>query len=99
MHVSKFPQRSWAIILQQAWSMCLKDRIKLDESKQPNGSKQEKVNEPCKHYNKGKCKYGANCKFEHRCAIKRCRKFGHGAHIYRLHGKDGGSETSKDVSK
>ena len=27
IHLSKFPQRSWLIILQQAWSMCLKDKI------------------------------------------------------------------------
>ena len=29
-HISKFPQRSWAIILQQAWSMRLKDKLKED---------------------------------------------------------------------
>ena len=28
MHISKFPQRSWSVILQQAWLMCLKDRVK-----------------------------------------------------------------------
>ena len=27
MHISKHPNCSWAIILQQAWTMCLKDRL------------------------------------------------------------------------
>ena len=27
MHIANFPNRSWAIILQQAWRMCLKDRL------------------------------------------------------------------------
>ena len=27
IYISNFPQRSWAVILQQAWTMCLKDRI------------------------------------------------------------------------
>ena len=28
MHISKFCQCNWAIILQQAWSMCLKDKVR-----------------------------------------------------------------------
>ena len=75
LHISKFPQRSWSVILQQAWSMCLKDRVKGDEG---NGSKQQKcsggrkkVYEPCKRY-KGKCTYGQNCIFEHRCSVPKC---------------------------
>ena len=27
MHLSNYPQRIWAVILQQAWSMCLKDKL------------------------------------------------------------------------
>ena len=27
MHLANFPQRSWSIILQQAWAICLKDKI------------------------------------------------------------------------
>ena len=99
MHVSKFPQRSWAIILQQAWSMCLKDRVKInmEDNHSPGGhQKPTKIREPCKRYNKGKCTYGAGCKFEHRCAIKKCQKFGHRAHICRLRSKD---ETSSDQHK
>ena len=91
MHISKFPQRSWSVILQQAWSMCLKDRVKNGEEGKgggnttgPGGPGRSKVNEPCKRYNKGKCTYGKNCIYEHRCAVPKCRKFGHGAHICRM---------------
>ena len=28
IHLSNYPQRSWAVILQQAWSMCLCDKVK-----------------------------------------------------------------------
>ena len=89
MHISKFPQRSWSVILQQAWSMCLKDRVKGGEDyRNPGGSnssgKCEKINEPCCHYNKGKCTYGKNCIYEHQCAVQKCQKFGHRAHICRV---------------
>ena len=42
-----------------------------------NGSRNSKVKnkEPCRHFNKGKCKFGANCRYEHRCSY--CLKFGH----------------------
>ena len=85
MHVSKFPQRSWSVILQQAWSMCLKDRVKNGEDKVGTpGGKGGKPREPCRRYNAGKCTYGSKCIFNHRCSVKRCGKFGHGAHICRL---------------
>ena len=34
-----------------------------------------KVNEPCRRFNRGKCNYGANCRYKHRCSY--CFKFGH----------------------
>ena len=86
MHISKFPQRSWSVILQQAWSMCLKDRVKNDDGKtlgnvggnvQTGVKRREKISEPCKRYNRGKCTYGKNCIYEHRCSVTKCRKFGH----------------------
>ena len=80
MHLSNFPSRSWSIILQQAWAMCLKDRLfKSEESR--NGV--HKIKEICRRYNKGKCPNGFSCKYEHRCAVEDCGKFGHGAHICR----------------
>ena len=83
-HIAKHPHRPWNVILQQAWTMILKDRLKHDGStthtqkhKQPGGRK-----EICKRFNKGRCSF--RCKFEHRCAIPKCGKFGHGAHICRM---------------
>ena len=67
MHLSKFLNRSWSVILQQAWSMCLKDWLKTfgEDNRGGPTSKKAKVNEPCKRYNRGKCTYGSNCRYEH----------------------------------
>ena len=84
MHISKFPQRSWAIILQQAWSMCLKDKLPEDMKFGQNKNSNKKSKEPCRRFNRGNCHFGARCKFDHRCSVKKCGKFGHGAHVCRL---------------
>ena len=63
--------------------MLLKDRLKGD-SAYPKGDKSGKRAEPCRRFNKGKCNFGLACKYDHRCAIKRCGKFGHGAHVCHL---------------
>ena len=36
-----------------------------------------KVSEPCRSFNRGKCNFGSNCKYEHRYSY--CYKYGHGA--------------------
>ena len=84
-HISRHPKRSWAIILQQAWTMLLKDRIKQGGFPfSPNASSQDRpYKEICKRFNRGTCTYGLRCKFDHHCAVKKCGKFGHGAHICR----------------
>ena len=91
LHMSRFPRRSWSIILQQAWSVHLKDRLKRFGNNESNrnqkgSSSQHKTLDDgwgniCKRFNKGKCTFGVGCKFEHRC--KYCKKFGHGMHICR----------------
>ena len=73
LHMEKFPERSWAIILQQSWSIRLKDK-----HSNSGGVDMRRRKDICYRYNKGKCSYGAKCKFEHKCGI--CNKFGHGAH-------------------
>ena len=99
MHVRKFPQHSWSIILQQAWSMCLKDRIHVNTSNDDaKFGNLHKIKEPCKRYNRGKCTYGARCRYEHRCAIKKCGKFGHGAHICRLRDQSNETGGNSDAS-
>ena len=81
MHMAKFPHRSWAMILQQAWSLRLRDRIMAGQifgnSASTSGfSNCSKVSEPCRRFNRGKCNFGATCKYEHHCSY--CFKFGHG---------------------
>ena len=95
MHLSNFPQRSWSVILQQAWAMYLKDRLPKDDSYRNNhnssGSnfrhngqhKFFKNKEICKRFNRGNCPNGFLCKYDHRCSIPICGKTGHGAHICR----------------
>ena len=88
-HISRHPGRSWSVILQQAWTMLLKDRVKNNNSlfqkgHLPGGKQNKKDREPCRRFNKGKCTFGLSCKFDHRCSVPKCGKFGHGAHICRL---------------
>ena len=86
LHMSKFPHRSWAMILQQAWSLKLKDKISYNGAPGGSGSsghhqqhltptRRAKINEPCRRYNRGKYNFGTNCKFEHKCSY--CFKYGH----------------------
>ena len=86
IHLSNYPQRSWSVILQQAWSMCLQDRIQGHNEEYcrsgSNSSKKSKK-EPCCRFNKGLCTAGASCKYDHCCTVLTCGKWGHGAHICR----------------
>ena len=96
MHLSNYPNRNWGVILQQARSVYLKDRIshfKSDDQgnrgsgSSPNPNKKKEI---CKRFNKGNCNRGFRCNFEHRCLG--CGKFGHGIHICRnkKNGTEGG---------
>ena len=70
------------IILQQAWSICLKDKIShhgMGGAGSGKFSKNKK--EICQRFNKGLCMAGRSCKFDHRCLG--CGKFGHGINICR----------------
>ena len=87
-HISRHVEHPWNVILQQAWTMLLKDRLRNDNTffqrgNNNRGSKRDA--EPCRRFNKGKCTFGLACKFDHRCSVKKCGKFGHGVHICRLH--------------
>ena len=97
-HVERHPTRNWGVILQQAWTMLIKDRIVSPyNSKYGNGSGtysgesgsvQRKL---CFLFNQDECTYGRKCKFEHRCSL--CNKFEHGAHNCRkaqnvMHGQN-----------
>ena len=85
IHMSRHPKRSWGIILQQAWSVRLKDRLmnsgqgsrNSNGSNNHSGQQGKNKRDTCYRFNHGKCSYGQNCKFEHKCLI--CNNFGHGA--------------------
>ena len=80
-HLGMYPERSWPIILQQAWSMCLKDRLGNNSFGNGNGQRfgNGKKCEICQRFNKGLCVAGRNCKYKHKCL--ECGKFRHGEHI------------------
>ena len=81
MHIAKHPKRNWGIILQQAWSFCLMEKNGNQNQTNYNGrgsdENRRKSSKICFKYNQGRCPYGFNCKFEHKCGI--CGKYGHGA--------------------
>ena len=89
LHLARHPEWSWAVILQQAWTMKLCDHLSRNDSfmsctgSQNNNhvhnsnSGSAKISEPCRRYNRGKCNFGPNCHYEHRCAYTPCGKFGH----------------------
>ena len=78
LHMVRHPQCSWAIILQQAWNLRLKDKLKHESFSDRGHTKSKEI---CKQFNRGKCHAGMACRYEHRCL--NCGKFGHGAHICR----------------
>ena len=84
IHIAQNPFRTWSVILQQAWCMRLRDKIRLDSgsssvvSRSPNGKHKKDL---CLCFQRGACQFGLSCKFDHRCPI--CNKFGHGVHICR----------------
>ena len=87
LHLSKYPRRNWGIILNQAWTLRMKDRVKTpsqggavgSDSSGSTGNSSFHRKKICWKYNSGECTYGFSCKFDHRCGI--CGKHGHGAHI------------------
>ena len=60
LHLAKHPTRSWLVILQQAWSMKLRDWIQRDShsssgfhSNHGGGHNRTKSSEPCRRFNRG----------------------------------------------
>ena len=87
MHLQNYPGRSWGVILQQAWSVCLKDKHygNNGSSGYSNGKGYvKKKKEICQRFNRGQCTAGHSCHYDHWCMG--CGKFGHGLHICRNKG-------------
>ena len=76
LHLARHPKRSWAIILQQAWSVRLKDKLKHSSQSSSHSNRSDSWKDICKRFNRGDCASGNDCKYEHRCSF--CFKFGHG---------------------
>ena len=85
-HMERHPTRSWGVILQQAWTMFLKDQI--GNNSQNPGKKFSGGQDPnwnvgtgkkiCIDFNNGYCRFGNKCKFEHKCGT--CSRYEHGTH-------------------
>ena len=86
IHMSKYPNRNWGIILQQAWTLKMKRSYTRGNGNNGHGGSTSRDNGTgsrssrrniCWKFNQGRCTYGISCKFEHKCAI--CNKWGHRA--------------------
>ena len=60
-------KRKWNVILQQGWSLFLKEKIERGNHFGSNSTKKKfKKPKNCWHFNRGKCSYGNSCRFQHR---------------------------------
>ena len=86
IHMARNPECNWGLILQQAWSLRLKDRSQYtahgnggysghNTGNGMTGGDFAHKNGPCRCYNKGKCTAGTSCRYHHKCSY--CFKFGH----------------------
>ena len=76
------PNRSWAKIYQQGWSMSMKEHVfsrgsNSNGQRQSNGKRSEKIDPYCWRFNKNNCKR-VNCRYEHKCSY--CGAAGHGSY-------------------
>ena len=93
LHMARHPARSWSIILQQAWAMKLREKLRHQNDHQ-NYQRQNKgrINEACCRFNQGRCSFGSSCKYEHKCTY--CNKFGHA----QLHCRKAQADRSDKIS-
>lgn len=78
------PNTHWGVISQQTWTLefgenSVRHGVPQAAATQPQQGKGKKVgSNPCWRFNKGKCTFGENCEYDHRCS--HCGKRGHGRH-------------------
>ena len=82
IHMSKHPERNWSIKLQQAWALRLREKHQHYGNQSNNQfnhsnmvSSRGHSDEPCRRYNRGRCPFGSDCRYDHRCSY--CFKMGH----------------------
>ena len=83
LHMALFPTRNWGIILQQAWTLRLREKLLRHEHNSFAGGDRQhdfsggfSKDRCCRRFNRGRCTFGVNCKWDHQC--KYCGKWGHG---------------------
>lgn len=100
LHMAKHKDRDWSARLTDKYTKFMKNHIRFDRSENTevrssyvpatasssqSVGKLVKNKENCRRYNKGRCTWGKNCRYVHRCDI--CGKRGHGAVICRNNDK------------
>ena len=78
IHMHRYPDRNWSVILQQAWMMRLQEKLGSSSASRGLNSNQgshKKNSDACRRYNRGKCTFGNSCKYDHKCQY--CNHFGH----------------------
>ena len=81
--MSRKPQRSWAKVFTELWTLSMKDPINRNSNFGIHDSKSKQASRfgdwrdnCCWHFNKNRCKKAANeCRFEHKCTY--CGTFNH----------------------
>ena len=61
------PNRSWAKTFPELWNMSMVEPVSRNNNNGNNGRKRDWRDNCCWRYNKSICKYGKDCKFDHRC--------------------------------
>ena len=101
IHLGEYPNRSWAVILQLAWSHRLKDKVntngKFQTGMGEGSGRNKNKKDPCWKFNRGKCTYSLSCRFDHRCAL--CSKFGHGSHICRRANRNTNNSNGNNIER
>ena len=100
LHMHRHPTRNWSVILQQAWTLRLKDRLPQNNQVRNFAGTSGRVKtgpDICRRFNKGKCTFGNLCKYEHKCQY--CYKYGHPITMCRkAAGERGGSSNNNNNS-
>lgn len=99
------PGRLWGTICQLTWSLEMGEPVNKHPSQTtgPTGVSQQSSGQKfgrkiCWRFNKGRCTFGSNCEYDHRCAV--CGSRSHGRHSCYKRGKgQDHSKSQRDVKR